>query len=85
MGSRFRGEGLVETVEIELGALEFGPGIVQMIGAVDPPDQIGRQALLALIAGEGFERRGGEHPAEIPDHRLDHIPALAQTASKWVK
>ena len=31
----FRGESLVEAVEVELGALEPGPGVLEMVGAVD--------------------------------------------------
>jgi hypothetical protein len=34
------------------------------------------QAALGLEPAEGLERRGGEHPAEVPDHRLDRHARL---------
>ena len=69
---RFGGEQLVEGLDIDLGALEFRPGVFQMIGGVGAADDVGGQAALALEPRKGLERRGGQHPAEIPDHRLDH-------------
>ena len=79
--ARFGRELLVEGVQIGLGALEPCPGILQMIGGVDLADEIFRQTALALVAQEGFERRGGKHPAEIPDHRFDHTSLLALAAT----
>ncbi len=69
---RFRREQLVEGLDIQFGALELGPGILVMIDGVGAPDDVGRQPALALEPRESLERRSGEHPAEIPDHRLDH-------------
>jgi hypothetical protein len=62
---------LVETRGVDLVALEQRPGVVVVVGRVDPADQVLRQAPFRLEAVEGLERRGGEDPAEIPDHRLD--------------
>ena len=43
-----------------------------MIGGVGAADDVGGQAALALEPRKGLERRGGQHAAKIPDHRLDH-------------
>jgi hypothetical protein len=68
----------VETGGVDLGALEAGPGVGVGIGRIDRADEVVGQATLDLITPEGLERRGGEHAAEIPDHRLDRHSALKQ-------
>ena len=60
-----------------MGALEFRPGVFQMIGGVGVADDVDGKAALLLETRKGLEGRGGQHPAEIPDHRLDH-PVLTK-------
>ena len=69
---QFRGEQLIEGLDVDLGALEFRPGVFEMIGGIGAPDDIGGQPALGLEPGKRLERRGGEHAAKIPDYRLDH-------------
>src|SRR5262249_19325640 len=56
-----------------LGTLEFRPGVFQVIGRIGAADDICGQAALGLEAGKRLERRGRQHAAKIPDHRLDHF------------
>ena len=42
---------------IDLGALEFRPGILVVIGGVGAPDDIGGQPALALEPRKRLERR----------------------------
>src|SRR4030088_530176 len=54
-----------------------------MVGRVGAPDNIGGQPAFGLEPRERLERRGREHPAEIPDHCFDHqLPADATPVSK---
>jgi hypothetical protein len=69
---RLLGEQPIEGLDIDLRALESGPGVLQMIGGVGAADDVDGEAALTLEARERLERRGGQHAAEIPDHRLDH-------------
>ncbi len=69
---RFRREQPVEGLDVHFGAFEFCPGILPMVGGVGAPDNIGGQPAFVLETRKGLERRGGEHPAEVPDHRSDH-------------
>ena len=72
-------EGILPILEaggVDLVALEEGPGVVVGVGGVHPADEVPGQAVLLLQPVEGLERRGGEHPAEIPDHSLDRHAAL---------
>ena len=80
---RFRGEQPIEGLDIDFGALEFRPGVFQMIGGVGAPDDVGGQSALGLIPCKRLERRGGQHAAEIPDHCLDHhaLPETNASAS----
>jgi hypothetical protein len=64
-------EEAVEALSVDLCALEKGPGVGVGIGGVDGADEVSRQAFLGLVPVEGLEGRGGEDPAEVPDHRLD--------------
>src|ERR1700709_847759 len=43
-----------------------------MIGRIGATDDVGGQAAFPLVPRKGLERRGGQHPAKIPDHRIDH-------------
>ena len=45
---RFRREQLIERLDIDLGALEFRPGIFQVIGGVGAPDDVGGQPAFGL-------------------------------------
>src|SRR5258708_13291127 len=61
-----------------------------MIAGIGAPDDIGGQAAFGLETRKSLERRGSEHPSEVPDHRFDHQLAshananwkLASTASR---
>ncbi len=55
--ARFGREQFVEGVDVDFGALEFRPGVFQMIGGVGAADDVGRQPALALEPREGLERR----------------------------
>src|SRR2546421_8726223 len=75
---RFGREQLIECFKVDLGALEFRPGILQMIGGISAPNDIKGQPAFALKPRKSLERRGGQHTAEIPDYCLDHpFPASA--------
>ena len=69
-------------LDIDLGALEFCPGIFQMIGRVDAPNDIGRQATFGLEFRESLERRRRQYAAEIPDHCFDHLYPPTQAADR---
>ncbi len=69
---RFDREQFVEGFDIDLGAFELRPGVFQMVGGVGAPDDIGRQPALGLESRKRLEGRSGQHPAEVPDHSLDH-------------
>src|SRR5262245_17200839 len=43
-----------------------------MVRGVGAADDVGRQPALAFEPCKRLERRRRQHPAEIPDHRLDH-------------
>ena len=43
-----------------------------MVGGVGAADDVGGQPALGLEPRKSLERRGSQHPAEIPDHCLDH-------------
>src|SRR5690606_1306499 len=64
-------EHLAEARGIHLAALEAGPGIAVRIGGIDPAQEILRQAAFLLELAEGIERRGEDHPAEIPQDGPD--------------
>jgi hypothetical protein len=70
------GKQSVERVDVDLGALEFRPSILQVIGRVGAADDVGRQAALALETGKGLEGRGGDHPAEVENHGFDHHASI---------
>ena len=53
---RFGREQFVEGFDVDFGALEFGPGVFQMIGGVGAPDDVGGQPALGLIARKRLER-----------------------------
>ena len=72
-GPSFLGKGPVETMDIDVRALEQRPGIVLMVGGIDLADGANGNAPLALIARERFERRGREHAAKVPNHSFDHV------------
>src|SRR2546423_3415568 len=77
---RFRGEQCVEGVDVDLGALEFRPGVFQMVGSIGAPDDIDGQATLCLEPRERLERRVRQHAAKIKDHSLDRQdPALVNS------
>ncbi len=46
--ARFLREQMIERVDVDLGALELGPGVFQMIGGVGAPDDVDGQAALGL-------------------------------------
>ena len=71
-GLAFLGEQPVERVMINLGALELGPGVFEVVRGVDLADEVERKPPLALELAERLERAGREYAAEIPDHRLIH-------------
>ena len=54
---RFGGEQPVEGLNVDLGALEFRPGIFVVIVGVGAPDDIGGQPALALEPRKGLEWR----------------------------
>ncbi len=81
--ARFLGEQLVEGVDIDLGPLELGPGVFQMIGGVGAPDDVDGQTALGLVPRERLERRARQHAAKIKDHSLDRQdPALVNSFRK---
>jgi hypothetical protein len=49
-------EQLVEAVNIDLGALEFRPGVFEVIGGVGAADDVDGNAALALKPCKGLER-----------------------------
>src|SRR5258705_3177244 len=53
-----------------------------MITGIGAPDDVGGQPSFGLETCKSLERRGGEHPAEIPDHRLDHQLASHVSANR---
>src|SRR3546814_6096635 len=68
-----------EGKRIDLAALEARPGIGMGIGGVDLAQEVARQAAAVLIAAEGLERAGENHPAEIPQDGLDF-----QSFNQWI-
>ena len=62
----------IEGVPVDFAALKKRPCVGIGIGRVDSPDEIPGQAASGFVAIEGLEWRGGEDPAEIPNHRFDH-------------
>ena len=77
-GGRFGLEQGAETIGIHVVALELGPGVIQMVGGVDSPDQILGQPVGRLVGVERLEGAGRDHPTEIPQHSSNHGPILVR-------
>src|ERR1041384_1624827 len=55
---RLGGEQFVERVEVDLGALELRPGVLEMVRRIGAADDVDGQTALGFEPCECFERRG---------------------------
>src|SRR3954462_7749553 len=71
---------MIERVDVDLGALELGPCVFQMIGGVGAPDDVDGQATLCLEPRERLKWRTRQHAAKIKNHSLGRQdPALVNS------
>src|SRR5205085_873570 len=82
---RFRLEEVAELVEAHLAALEPRPRVGVRVGGVEGADEVLRQPVGLLVAGERLERARQDDAAEVPEHRLEldvsgHVSTSSATA-----
>ena len=61
-----------EAGPVHLVALQSGPGVLVRVGGVEEADGPGGQTGLGLVGGERLEGTGGDNPAEVEQHGVDH-------------
>jgi hypothetical protein len=77
-GRGLRLEQLDEARQVDLAALQAGPGVGVGVGGVEPADQPRREPGVGLVASERLERAREDDPAEVEDDRAyrHRIPRL---------